>query len=77
MPLPKYHNETAAPVICIGVTGFACIGVLPPHDHPHVYLAIEERSVLCPYCSTLFRFEPRLDVKDTEPPGHYFEDPTA
>jgi uncharacterized Zn-finger protein len=75
MALPKFHNQSAVREIRIGVTAFACIGVLPPHDHPHVYLAIEEQSVLCPYCSTLFRFDPRLGVTDTDPPGHYFEDP--
>jgi len=54
---------------------FACIGVLPPHDHPHIYLAIEDATIVCPYCSTLFRFDPRLDVNATEPPGLYFEEP--
>ena len=34
MSLPKFHNEPASPEVCIGVTQFACIGVLPPHDHP-------------------------------------------
>jgi uncharacterized Zn-finger protein len=75
MCLPKFHNEPASPEVCIGVTQFACIGVLPPHDHPHVYLAIEDATIVCPYCSTLFRFDPRLDVKATEPPGLYFEEP--
>jgi uncharacterized Zn-finger protein len=72
MALPKYHNEPPVPEICLGVTEFSCIGVLPPHDHPHVYLAIEDEAVLCPYCSALFRFDPRLDVTHTEPPGLYF-----
>ncbi len=74
MPLPKYHNQSAAPEIRIGVTAFACIGVLPPHDYPHVYLAIEKERVSCPYCSALFRYDPQLDVRETEPPGHYYED---
>jgi uncharacterized Zn-finger protein len=75
MSLPKFHNEPAAPEVCIGVTQFACIDVLPPHDHPHIYLAIENPTIVCPYCSTLFRFDPRLDVKATEPSGLYFEEP--
>jgi uncharacterized Zn-finger protein len=74
MALPKYHNQSAAPEIRIGVTEFSCIGVLPPHDHPHVYLTIEDTIVVCPYCGTRFRFDPRLDIKVTEPPCHYFED---
>jgi uncharacterized Zn-finger protein len=75
--LPKFHNEPASPEVRIGITHFACIGVLPPHDHPHVYLemAIGDITVVCPYCSTLFRFDPRLDVNATEPPGLYFEEP--
>ena len=47
----KFHNELAAPEICIGVNEFNCIGVLPPHDHPHIYLTVETTS-MCPYCST-------------------------
>jgi uncharacterized Zn-finger protein len=43
MSLPKFHNEPASPEVCIGVTQFACIGVLPPHDHPHIYLEIYRR----------------------------------
>ena len=42
MSLPKFHNEPASPEVCIGATRFACIGVLPPHDHPHIYLAIKK-----------------------------------
>jgi uncharacterized Zn-finger protein len=75
MSLPKFHNQPASPEVCIGVTQFACIGVLPPHDHPHIYLEIEDSTIVCPYCSTLFRFDPRLDVNATEPPGLYFEEP--
>jgi uncharacterized Zn-finger protein len=53
--LLKFHNQPAVPEIRLGVRQFNCIGALPPHDHPHVYLAMET-AVLCPYCSTLFRF---------------------
>jgi uncharacterized Zn-finger protein len=74
MTLPKYHNQQAVREVCIGVTGFACIGELPPHDHPHVYLDIKHATVVCPYCSTLFRYDPQLSVTETVPPDHYFED---
>jgi uncharacterized Zn-finger protein len=56
---PKFHNQLAVREIRIGVREFNCIGVLPPHDHPHIYLAMENRS-LCPYCSTLFVFDERF-----------------
>jgi uncharacterized Zn-finger protein len=45
--LLKFHNQPAVPQIRIGVRRFNCIGALPPHDHPHVYLAMET-AVLCP-----------------------------
>ena len=49
------------------------IGALPPHDHPHVDLAMET-AVLCPYCSTLFRFDARLAPTETDPADCHFED---
>jgi uncharacterized Zn-finger protein len=69
----KFHNELVAPEIRIGVHEFNCIGVLPPHDHPHIYLTVETTSV-CPYCSTLFRFDARLNPTETDPPNCHFED---
>ena len=31
----------------------------PPQDHPHIYLKMGDASeIVCPYCSTLFRFDP-------------------
>lgn len=69
----KFHNQLAVREICIGVRDFNCIGVLPPHDHPHIYLRMEN-AVLCPYCGTLFRFDARLVDTETDPAGCYFED---
>ena len=58
---PKFRNDNAVHEIRIGVKEFNCIGVSPPHDHPHVYLNMGKNdTILCPYCSTLFRFDPRL-----------------
>jgi uncharacterized Zn-finger protein len=42
----KFHNELAAPEIRIGVNEFNCIGVLPPHDHPHIYLTTYHSGIL-------------------------------
>jgi uncharacterized Zn-finger protein len=75
MALPKFHNDPAYPEISIGVVEFACIGCLPPHDHPHVYLAIERERVMCPYCSTMFRYQSHLGREETSPAGLYYEDP--
>ena len=56
--LLKFHNQLAVRKVRIGVREFNCIGVLPPHDHPHIYLAMENRG-LCPNFSTLFVFDER------------------
>ncbi len=70
---PKFINDDAVPEIRIGVKEFNCIGVSPPGDHPHVYLNMGEiDTILCPYCSTLFRFDPRLGPLESAPGGCLF-----
>jgi uncharacterized Zn-finger protein len=69
----KFHNQLAVHEICIGVHEFNCIGVLPPHDHPHIYLRMEAAS-MCPYCGTQFRFDARLEPPETNPSGCHFDD---
>ena len=60
----------------IGVREFNCIGVSPPQDHPHVYINMGEQDViLCPYCATRFRFDPRLGPSEADPPDSLFVDP--
>ena len=66
---PKFRNDVAAPVVRIGSREFNCIGVTPPHDHPHIYLEMSgQQTILCPYCATLFRFDPRLGPDEADPP---------
>jgi uncharacterized Zn-finger protein len=58
---PKFHNEVGVPIVRIGCREFKCIGDKPPQDHPHIYLNMGDAGVIvCPYCSTLFRFDPSL-----------------
>jgi uncharacterized Zn-finger protein len=58
---PKFKNDRGVPEICIGVKEFMCIGESPPQDHPHVYINMGEAdTILCPYCATRFRFDPRF-----------------
>jgi uncharacterized Zn-finger protein len=68
---PTFANDDGAPEIRIGVKSFQCIGAPPPLDHPHVYLTMGEQatSILCPYCTTRFRFDGGLDRFQAEPPG--------
>ena len=75
---PKFRNDRGVPEICIGVREFKCIGVSPPQDHPHVYINMREvDTILCPYCATRFRFNPRLTPLDADPPDSVFADHNA
>jgi uncharacterized Zn-finger protein len=72
---PKFRNDRGVPEIRIGVREFKCIGVSPPLDHPHVYINMGEAdTILCPYCATRFRFDPRLTPLAADPPDSYFAD---
>jgi uncharacterized Zn-finger protein len=72
---PKFRNDRGVREICIGVKEFNCIGVSPPHDHPHIYINMcEADSIPCPYCGTWFRFDPRLTPLDADPPDSVFTD---
>ena len=73
---PKFRNDRGVPEIRIGVREFKCIGTSPPLDHPHVYINMGEAdTILCPYCATRFRFDPRLTPLNADPPDSYFADP--
>jgi uncharacterized Zn-finger protein len=65
---PLFFNELGVNSIQIGVAAFHCMGVMPPHDHPHVYLNMgDETDILCPYCSTEYRFNAALSRNQTIP----------
>src|SRR5207249_10653368 len=65
---PKFHNEAGVPIVGIGCREFKCIGDKPPQDHPHIYLNMgEANEIVCPYCSTLFRFDPSLGAHEANP----------
>jgi uncharacterized Zn-finger protein len=67
--VPAFFNPNGVNSIEIGVSAFDCIGLSPPHDHPHVYLNIGERGdIQCPYCSTHYRLNPALGWNETIPP---------
>ncbi len=67
---PHFHNEMGLPKIEIGAKEFMCVGAVPPFDHPHVFLDMgDENEIVCPYCSTLYRYKPSLHGDETEPPG--------
>jgi uncharacterized Zn-finger protein len=66
---PRFRNDIAVSEIRIGAKEFKCIGVSPPHDHPHVYIDMSNQdTILCPYCGTRFRFDPKLGPFEVDPP---------
>jgi len=67
--VPHFHNDPGVPVIEIGTLEFMCVGATPPYDHPHVFLDMgEDKEIICPYCSTLYRFNRKLDSHAAKPP---------
>ncbi len=68
--VPHLANDAGAEKITIGVKEFNCMGARPPYDHPHVFLDMgADGQILCPYCSTLYAYDPRLAPDDSEPKG--------
>jgi uncharacterized Zn-finger protein len=73
MLVPHLVNDKGVDRIAIGVKEFQCMGAAPPFDHPHVYLDMGDGSELvCPYCSTLYRYDPRLGATESDPPTCVF-----
>lgn len=67
---PHFHNTNGHRLIEIGVREFMCLGALPPFDHPHVFLDMgDDEERVCPYCSTLYRYNARLKPDQTVPEG--------
>ncbi|PPD28335.1 MAG: hypothetical protein CTY20_10525 [Hyphomicrobium sp.] len=66
--VPHLANDSGAEKVFVGVKEFKCMGARPPFDHPHVYLDMgQDAQVLCPYCSTLYLFDPRLGEAESDP----------
>ncbi|RDV05331.1 zinc-finger domain-containing protein [Undibacter mobilis] len=60
--VPHFQNDPGVPVIEVGAKEFMCVGATPPYDHPHVFLDMgADSEIICPYCSTLYRFNASLD----------------
>jgi uncharacterized Zn-finger protein len=66
--VPHVANDTGVEKIFVGVKELQCMGARAPFDHPHVFLDMgTDTQVLCPYCSTLYVFDPRLPANETDP----------
>ncbi len=72
--IPHFKNDEGVSKIEIGVKEFQCMGATPPQDHPHVFLDMgTEDEVLCPYCSTLYSYNTKLEATQSNPEGCYHE----
>lgn len=68
--IPHFHNEPGVATIAIGAKEFMCVGARPPFDHPHVFLDMgSDSEIICPYCSTLYRFDASLHGEESNPAG--------
>lgn len=67
---PHFANDLGADKIFVAVKELNCMGARAPFDHPHVYLDMgAETQILCPYCSTLYVYDARIDPSTSEPAG--------
>lgn len=65
---PHFQNDSGVATITIGVKEFKCIGAHPPHDHPHIFLDMgQDTEIVCPYCSTLYRYDSKLSPTESNP----------
>ncbi len=65
---PHFHNDSGFVRVETGSKEFMCIGALPPFDHPHIYLDMGgDNEIVCPYCSTLFSYQPSLKSGTSNP----------
>lgn len=66
--IPHFQNDCGLEKIEIGVKRFMCIGATPPFDHPHSFIELgDENEKICPYCSTLYLYNPKLGPYETIP----------
>lgn len=76
--IPHFQNDAGHRAISIGVREFMCVGASAPFDHPHIFIDMgDEDEKVCPYCSTLYRFDAKLKGDETVPPGCALRDEAA
>jgi uncharacterized Zn-finger protein len=68
--VPHFANDLGVEKIFVGAKELQCMGARAPFDHPHVFLDMgSDAQILCPYCSTLYVYDPRLEPTESEPKG--------
>ncbi len=78
--VPHFQNDAGSAQINVGVKKFMCCGASQPNDHPHVFLDMgvgsgdgREAEIVCPYCSTLYKYSKDLKPDETEPDNCLFD----
>ncbi len=72
--VPYFQNDAGSAQITVGVSKFMCCGASEPYDHPHVFLDMGSNGeIVCPYCSTLFKYSITLKADETEPENCLFD----
>ncbi|QCI62838.1 zinc-finger domain-containing protein [Phreatobacter stygius] len=72
--VPHFANDQGVAVIHVGVKEFKCMGARAPFDHPHVFLDMgSDGEIICPYCSTLYKFDSNLHANQTTPAGAFVQ----
>jgi len=75
---PHFQNSDGVPAIEIGTKEFMCIGANPPHDHPHIFIDMgADKEAVCPYCSTLYKYDDRLGATESRPANALWTDEAA
>jgi len=75
---PHFQNSMGLSAIEVGSREFMCIGAKPPHDHPHVFIDMGAADeTVCPYCSTLYKFNNTLGAGYAKPPEAIWHDEAA
>lgn len=61
MQVPHFKNDLGIASIRVGAKEFMCVGATPPFDHPHIFIDMgDDTETVCPYCSTLFKYDASL-----------------
>lgn len=71
--IPHFKNDLGLPSLRVRAKEFMCVGASPPFDHPHIFIDMgSDTEAVCPYCSTLFRYDGGLHAA-CEPADCIFE----
>ncbi len=75
---PHFQNQMGLASIEVGAKEFMCIGAKPPFDHPHIFIDMgADTEAVCPYCSTLYKFNPKLALTESFPADAAWQDKAA